>query len=82
LWFFEYFGVIAIVIQCSLTRLDLDIPNILTHIPQNSNVFTTNLAIGDCEGAIPIGFLIFHLTLNKVGQQTVFIATSMALSAQ
>jgi len=63
-------------------RLDLDVRNILTHIPRNSNVFTTNLAIGDGEGAIPIDFLIFHLTLNKVGQQTVFVATTMALSAQ
>ena len=36
----------------------------LTHIPQNSNVVATNLALLDCERAI---LFIFHLTLNKVG---------------
>ena len=36
----------------------------LTHIPQNWNVFATNLALLDCERAI---LFIFHITLNKAG---------------
>jgi len=63
-------------------RLDFGLPSILTCIPKNRNVIATNLAILDLERAILVNFLIFHLTLNNVRQQTVFVATTMAPSAQ
>lgn len=52
----------------------------LAHNSTNNNVFAMNLAILDCEVAIPV--ISFQLSLNKVGQQTVFVATTMALFAQ